>query len=45
MKVRLWLDAADWTSLETFHISSKDGVATFIGFSPRDGTFALGALP
>ena len=45
MKVRLWLDAAGWTSLETFHISSKDGVATFIGFSPRAGMFALGALP
>ena len=44
-KVRLWTHADGWAPLETFHISSEDGVATFLGFAPRIGVFALGALP
>ena len=45
-KVRLWAhNRSEWAPLETFNIAIEDGVATFLGFSPGSGDFAIGALP
>ncbi|MCH7642427.1 MAG: protein kinase [Chloroflexi bacterium] len=43
--VRLWTDAGDWTPLETQHVSSANGLATFQATAPRAGLFSIGALP
>lgn len=43
--VRLWTKSTEWAPLETFNIAVEDGVLTFLGFSPRPGEFAIGALP
>ena len=42
--VRLWTKTTEWGPLETFNISIEDGVATFLGFSPKAGEFAIGAV-
>ena len=45
-KVRLWTRIQqEWAPLETFHIADEDGISTFLGFSPKAGEFATGALP
>ena len=45
-KVRLWThNRSEWAPLGTFNIAIEDGVATFLGFSPGPGDFAIGALP
>lgn len=42
--VRLWTRTTEWAPLETFNIAVEDGTATFLGFSPKAGEFAIGAL-
>jgi len=44
-KVRLLKRNQEWAPLETFHIADEDGISTFLGFSPKAGEFATGALP
>ncbi len=43
--VRLWTNGGDWAPLETQHVSSARGVATFLATAPRAGLFSIGALP
>lgn len=43
--VRLWTNAGSWTPLETQHVSSDDGIATFLATSPGAGLFSIGTLP
>jgi len=45
MKIRLWTKSQEWAPLETFHIADEDGISNFLGFSPKAGEFATGALP
>lgn len=43
-QVRLWTKTTEWSPLQTYNIAIEDGIATFLGFSPKPGEFAIGAL-